>query len=67
MTETTRNRLAVGAKEIAKAVGLKPRQVYNLHEKHNAPIKNQLGIGLVADPYELRAWILGKHTENSVP
>ena len=59
--------LAVGADQIAKAVGLKRRQVYSLFEAGKAPIHHPAGIGLVADPQELKAWLLGKHKENRVP
>lgn len=66
MTEI--NKLAYGAKSIAKAVGMKPHTVYNLHRRNkNAPIHTREGIGLVCDPVELRAWLLGEHAQNRAP
>lgn len=65
MTELTP--LATGAEGIAKAVGIKTRQVYSLFNKGKAPIHNKPGIGYVADPLILRAWLLGEHSENRAP
>lgn len=59
--------LCTGADSIAKAVGLKRRQVYALAEKGRAPIRNEPGIGLVADVELLKAYFRGKHQENHVP
>ena len=60
------NLLAIGAEDIAKSVGIKTYQVYNLRRIKGVPIHNKQGLGLVADPVELRAWILGKHQEDTV-
>jgi hypothetical protein len=65
MTEI--NNLAYGAEGIANAIGIKVHQVYNLRRIAGVPIHNQPGIGLVADPQELKAWLLGKHKENTLP
>lgn len=65
MTEI--NPLTTGAKAIAKSVGIKERQVYSLYDNGEAPIQNKRGVGYVADPIELRAWLLGKHTQNRAP
>lgn len=58
--------VVTGAVNIAKAVGLKPKQVYNLHGYGKAPIRSVRGLGLVADPVELRAWLLGKHHQENI-
>lgn len=59
--------IVTGATAIARAVGLKPSQVYNLRKIGRAPIHNKEGVGLVADPQELKDWLLGKHTQDQIP
>lgn len=60
-------KIVTGANAIAKAIGLKPSQVYNLRKLGKAPIHTREGVGLVADPQELKDWLLGKHQENHIP
>lgn len=59
--------ISIGAEAIAESVGIKVYQVYNLRRQPGCPIHNKMGLGLVADPDELKAWILGKHTQDTVP
>lgn len=59
--------IVTGAINIANAVGLNRRQVYALAEKGKAPVRNVAGLGLVADPQELKVWLLGKHNQTDVP
>jgi hypothetical protein len=59
--------LAQGAEDIAKAVGIKVWTVYNLRRQPGCPIHNSPGVGLVADPEQLKAWILGQHKKDNLP
>jgi hypothetical protein len=58
--------LAVGAEGISKAVGIKIWTVYNLRRIPGCPIHNSYGVGLVADPEELKAWIIAQRKQKNV-
>lgn len=59
--------LIVKAPNIAKAFGLKTRQVYRLHESGKAPIKNIPGLGLCASRRELEAYLYGRNSAPDIP
>jgi hypothetical protein len=49
--------ILVGAKKIAEAFNLKPRQVYNLTEGGEAPIRNIPKLGIVASRKALKEYL----------
>jgi hypothetical protein len=46
MTQTPQLQLIVGAEAIAKALGIRPRQVYAMREAGHPLIRNEPGIGV---------------------
>ena len=59
--------ILTGADSIAKAIGIRRKQVYALRQRGKAPIRHVDGIGLVASKQELTDYLLGKHQENNLP
>ena len=59
--------LLCGAKAIAEAIGVTPKQVYHLREVEGSPIWNQPGLGLVAAPAELAAWFARCRAADQTP